>query len=172
MGGGKTGRQYRFNSTHRIDLTRCQQRQWYSCILYMSHERLGALAPEFHSAKAVHAVMDTVKFSGLLARMREAGSPFSRLGLSNIHTVCGRKLCCLNSRHHLEIVKSKFLAHLQPRILNEKGVRTVVLMVIDGPVCKDDIRMLSLKNLAILTVTLVCDLDFSVDLTGKDGFSF
>jgi len=45
----------------------------------------------------------------------------------------------------------------------------VVLMAINRPMCKDDIRVLSLKNLAIRVITPVCDFDFSIDLAYKDG---
>ena len=111
--------------------------------MYLEHKCLSSLVAGFDASKCRYLILQRIIPVRCLAGMSVACSTLDWFCLIDIDIVSGRVLHRILPVGDLVVIERKRLFRLPPRIIGEHRNRPVVAVVVNGPLGKDGVRLLS-----------------------------
>src|SRR5579859_1289937 len=142
-----------------------QRKQVARQILIVPDKPLRVFHSAFHSAKAVHHVMEwpEVRFR-MLAGVKEACRTLAALSLSDIDVVRGMKDLRLRALIDFVVVQREFSAARQPGVVCQQRRCPVIGMSVDWPMSEHKIGMRAFQNLPEICVAGSIHFRVAIDL--------
>jgi antitoxin HicB len=135
--------------------------------LVMMHESLGERASRFHSAETVGRVGE-IRVIARRVGMGKVGLALALLGLGDVHVMGRAEELRVAAGEDFEVVQGEFPAAFEPGVVDQQGAGAVVAVGVDGPVGKDDVRLLGVDQLGELIVARRIHFRAGIDLARED----